>query len=142
MNALTSEQLALLSARVVERKRVLLDDIRRVLKRSGSEHYADLLGGTGDTGDEAAASLLRDVTEAEVVRDVGELSDIAAAQERMAAGEKTDNLFTRNMKQPYVLQRLTQRSYYFQRFFYSTRGCCCSTRSRAVASESSRRSAR
>ncbi len=35
-------------------------------------------------------------------------------------GEKIENLFTRNMKQPYVLQKLTDRSYYFQRFFYST----------------------
>ncbi len=34
--------------------------------------------------------------------------------------EKIDNLFTRNLKQPYVLQRLTDRSYYFQRLFYST----------------------
>ncbi|MER2511247.1 MAG: MBL fold metallo-hydrolase [Nitrosomonas ureae] len=34
--------------------------------------------------------------------------------------EKIDNLFTRNMKQPYILQRLTDRTYYFQRFFYST----------------------
>ena len=36
------------------------------------------------------------------------------------AGEKIEGLFTRNMKQPYVLQRLTDRSYFFQRFFYST----------------------
>jgi glyoxylase-like metal-dependent hydrolase (beta-lactamase superfamily II) len=35
-------------------------------------------------------------------------------------GERIDTLFTRNMKQPYVLQRLSDRSYYFQRFFYST----------------------
>ncbi len=35
-------------------------------------------------------------------------------------GEKIDTLFTRNMEQPYILQRLTDRSYYFQRFFYST----------------------
>jgi len=86
MNALSSEQLARLSARIAERKRVLLDDVRRVLKRSGSEHYADLLGGTADAADEAAASLLRDVREAEVVRDVGELRDIAAAEQRIAAG--------------------------------------------------------
>jgi glyoxylase-like metal-dependent hydrolase (beta-lactamase superfamily II) len=35
-------------------------------------------------------------------------------------GEKIDHLFTRNMQQPYVLQRLTPRSYYVQRLFYST----------------------
>jgi len=35
-------------------------------------------------------------------------------------GQKIESLFTRNMKQPYVLQRLTDRSYFFQRFYYST----------------------
>jgi glyoxylase-like metal-dependent hydrolase (beta-lactamase superfamily II) len=35
-------------------------------------------------------------------------------------GEKIGDLFTRNMNQPYILQRLTKRSYYFQRTFYST----------------------
>ena len=35
-------------------------------------------------------------------------------------GQMIESLFTRNMKQPYVLQRLTDRSYFFQRFFYST----------------------
>jgi glyoxylase-like metal-dependent hydrolase (beta-lactamase superfamily II) len=33
---------------------------------------------------------------------------------------KIENLFERNMKQPYVLQRLTERSYFLQRLFYST----------------------
>lgn len=35
-------------------------------------------------------------------------------------GVKIEALFTRNMKQPYILQRLTDRSYFFQRAFYST----------------------
>jgi glyoxylase-like metal-dependent hydrolase (beta-lactamase superfamily II) len=35
-------------------------------------------------------------------------------------GDKLGDLFRRNMSQPYVLQRLTQRSYYVQRAFYST----------------------
>lgn len=43
-----------------------------------------------------------------------------SAKTPIKPGEKIDNLFTRNMKQPYVLQRLTDRTYYFQRFFYST----------------------
>lgn len=86
MNALTSQQLVTLAGRIAERKRVLLDDIRRVLKRRGAERHADLVGDTSDAGDEAAASLLRDVTEAEVVRDVGEMRDIAAAEARIAAG--------------------------------------------------------
>jgi glyoxylase-like metal-dependent hydrolase (beta-lactamase superfamily II) len=43
-----------------------------------------------------------------------------SAKTPLKAGEKIESLFTRNMKQPYVLQRLTDRSYFFQRFFYST----------------------
>ena len=43
-----------------------------------------------------------------------------SAKTPIKPGEKIDSLFTRNMKQPYVLQRLTDRSYYFQRLFYST----------------------
>ena len=35
-------------------------------------------------------------------------------------GMKIDHLFIRNLKQPYILQRLTDRGYYFQRTFYST----------------------
>jgi DnaK suppressor protein len=86
MNALESEKVKRLQARIAERKQLLLDDVRRVLARSGSERYADLVGEAGDAADEAAASLLRDVTEAEVVRDIGELRDIAAAEARLAAG--------------------------------------------------------
>ena len=35
-------------------------------------------------------------------------------------GLKIGHLFERNLKQPYILQRLTDRAYYFQRTFYST----------------------
>ena len=43
-----------------------------------------------------------------------------SAKAPIKSGMKIEALFTRNMKQPYVLQRLTDRSYFFQRFFYST----------------------
>lgn len=86
MTGLTSHQLERLTARIADRKRLLLEDVRRVLERTGAERYADLVGEVGDAGDEAAASLLRDVREAEIVRDVGELRDIAAAETRIAAG--------------------------------------------------------
>jgi len=86
MSALTEKQLATLTATMSGRKARLLEEIRLVLARSGNEHYADLLGGTHDAGDESVASLLRDVTEAEVIRDVGEVRDIVAAEQRVAAG--------------------------------------------------------
>lgn len=55
MSSLTTDQLEHLSARIAERKRVLLGDVRRVLERTGAERHADLVGEAGDAGDEAAA---------------------------------------------------------------------------------------
>jgi len=43
-----------------------------------------------------------------------------SAKTPLKPGQKIENLFQRNLKQPYVLQRLTDRTYYFQRAFYST----------------------
>lgn len=86
MDALTTEQFTDLALRISTRKRHLHEEIRRVLARSGNERYADLVGEAGDAGDASVAALLRDVTEAEVMRDVLEMRDIVAAEGRMAAG--------------------------------------------------------
>lgn len=85
-NSLTQEQIKQFAQRIEARKSLLVEDIRRVLARTSKEHFVDLIGGSGDAADVAAASLIRDVTEAEVIRDIGEVRDIAAAQERIAAG--------------------------------------------------------
>lgn len=86
MNGLMEEQFAGLTKRLRERKSHLIDEIRQALVRSGNERYADLVGGVGDTGDLAVAALIRDTAEAEVLRDIGEVTDIAGAEERIAAG--------------------------------------------------------
>src|SRR5512146_2921130 len=86
MSGLTQEQLGRLSERLRERKALLLEEIRSGLERSGNASYADLLGGSGDSGDEAVATLLRHVAEAEIVRDIGEVQDIVAAEQRVDAG--------------------------------------------------------
>ncbi|KAA3629745.1 MAG: TraR/DksA family transcriptional regulator [Proteobacteria bacterium] len=85
-NPLTKEQITHFAQRIEARKNLLLDEIRQVLARSSTEHLVDLIGGAGDSGDVAAASVLRDITEAEIIRDVGEVRDIAAAEDRIAAG--------------------------------------------------------
>lgn len=38
----------------------------------------------------------------------------------LAPGDKIDNLHQRNMEQPYILQKIGERTYYVQRYFYST----------------------
>jgi RNA polymerase-binding transcription factor DksA len=86
MKVLISEQLNLLAQQLSVRKSRLLEEIRVALARSHNERYADLVGEAGDAGDESVARLLRDVTEAEIVRDIGEVRDIVAAEARIAAG--------------------------------------------------------
>lgn len=86
MSALSKEQLTELAARIRERKGRLLEEIHQGLARSGKEHYADLVGGAGDAGDDSVASVLRDVNEAGIIRDIGEVRDIVAAESRLAAG--------------------------------------------------------
>jgi glyoxylase-like metal-dependent hydrolase (beta-lactamase superfamily II) len=43
-----------------------------------------------------------------------------SATRHLGAGEKLDRLTSRNLSEPYLLQRLTDRAYWFQRQFYST----------------------
>ena len=86
-HSLTKKQITQFAQRIETRKSLLLDEIRQVLARSSQEHAADLIGGMGDSGDAAAASLLRDITESEIIRDVGEVRDIVAAQQRIAVGQ-------------------------------------------------------
>jgi len=86
MNTLTELQITSLKDWMSKRKSNLLEEIREVLARSGNAHYAELVGGVGDMGDEATASLLRDISEAEVLRDIGEVRDIVAAEQRITDG--------------------------------------------------------
>jgi RNA polymerase-binding protein DksA len=86
MDALTQQDLEHFSGILAARKQQLGAEIRRGLERSGKERYADILAGGGDAGDSSIATLLSDVTFAEVKRDAEEVRDISAAQARIAAG--------------------------------------------------------
>lgn len=43
-----------------------------------------------------------------------------SAEKIISPSEKLNNLFERNMSQPYILQKIGERTYYVQRYFYST----------------------
>lgn len=86
MGNLTQDQLLRLAERMRDRKALLMAEIRGALSQTARSQYVDLLGVGGDAADESVASLLRDITESEVVRDVGEVRDIVAAEQRLAAG--------------------------------------------------------
>ncbi|HGU2644320.1 TPA: MBL fold metallo-hydrolase [Escherichia coli] len=43
-----------------------------------------------------------------------------SAEKIISPSDKLNNLFERNMSQPYILQKIGERTYYVQRYFYST----------------------
>lgn len=86
MTALTTSERDKLASMLNERKQTMRNEIRAGLARMRTEGYEDLLSGTSDAGDEALATLVTDVTNAEVARDAAELHDILAAQARLASG--------------------------------------------------------
>jgi len=86
MNTLTASEREHLTSMLDRREKVLRDEIRAGLKRMRTEGYEDLLSGTSDAGDESLASLMTDITNAEVVRDATELKDILAANARLTDG--------------------------------------------------------
>ncbi len=86
MTPLSPRQMGRLSAKMALRKEALLEEIRQVLEEKGKEHYADIIGGVGDEGDQALATVVADIANAEVSRDILEVRDIAAAEARIAAG--------------------------------------------------------
>ncbi|ENC9971730.1 MBL fold metallo-hydrolase [Escherichia coli] len=43
-----------------------------------------------------------------------------SAEKIISPSNKLNNLFERNMSQPYILQKIGERTYYVQRYFYST----------------------
>lgn len=85
MTTLTDTEREHLTSTLDQREQVLRDEIRAGLTRMRVEGYEDLLSGASDAGDESLASLITDITNAEVVRDASELKDIFAAKARLAA---------------------------------------------------------
>ena len=86
MTTLTSNERAHLEKMMDERKPVLREEIRTGLARMRVEGHEEFLSGTSDAGDESLASLLTDITNAEVARDAVELQDIYGAEARLAVG--------------------------------------------------------
>jgi DnaK suppressor protein len=84
--ALNRRQVEELGAAIDERRRALLEEIRKDVARSRDEQYAALADVTPDSGEEATAHLIADLDQAEISRDVGELRSLEAARRRLADG--------------------------------------------------------
>lgn len=72
---------------LLERQRVLTEEIRGMRARTKDDPFRSLAGEVGDSGDESTASALIDTEHAEADRDLHELRAVEAALERIAVGQ-------------------------------------------------------
>lgn len=83
---LTHEQGIELETVLEARRRALLDELREDAERARRERYGELAGPAPDAGDESVASLISDLEQAELSRDLAELREVEAARHRIEDG--------------------------------------------------------
>lgn len=120
---LTPEQLGRLRALIDARCEALSAEVHGDAARSRDETYGELAGTVADGGDKASADLMSDLDSAELDRDLDELRQLEAAQERLAGGSYgscvdcgEEIAFERLLAQPAALrcvgcQRLYEKTY-------------------------------
>jgi DnaK suppressor protein len=85
--ALTSNQTEKLQHLIDKRRDALLGELREDAARSREHPYAEHAGPAPDTGDESVATLIADLEQADITRDLDEFRGLEAARERIRAGE-------------------------------------------------------
>jgi DnaK suppressor protein len=86
VRALRSAQVEALKRRIARRHEELLGETREDVERSRAETYGALAGPVTDMADCASAALLSDLNQAEISRDVREVSELEAALARIDEG--------------------------------------------------------
>ena len=86
MADLTKDQLEQLKAKLLDRQRLLVEEVRDKREQAAAEGNDEPLGGVGDAGDESVLRMNTDLDITEAGRDVEELRDIDAALRRMDDG--------------------------------------------------------
>jgi RNA polymerase-binding transcription factor DksA len=84
--ALTPQQTEELRGMIDRRRRALENEIREDVAKARGEEFRDIAGAVPDPGDESVATLIQDLDQADVSRDVNELRELEAAVQRMAEG--------------------------------------------------------
>ncbi|MFA5521456.1 MAG: TraR/DksA family transcriptional regulator [Castellaniella sp.] len=84
---LTDAQRRQLAARIAERKELLLGEIRQVSHRSQHDLDVDQISRSGQIGHAAAIALRQGIAEAEILRDIEEVRDIVAAEQRLESSQ-------------------------------------------------------
>src|SRR5438552_5596883 len=84
--ALTPNQAEKLQHLIDKRRDALLAELREDAARSREHPYAEHAGPAPDAGDESVATLIADLEQADVTRDLGEFRALEAARERIRDG--------------------------------------------------------
>jgi RNA polymerase-binding transcription factor DksA len=84
--ALTQKQADQLRGMIESRRAVLLAELREDAARTRDMPYAEHAGPAPDSGDESVATLIADLEQADVSRDLDEFRAIEAARERLKDG--------------------------------------------------------
>jgi DnaK suppressor protein len=87
MPELTDKQIQTLRQRMLDRQRVLVDEVKEQRSRTVEDGNEDVLGGVGDAGDESVQRMAVDLHLQEAGRDLEELRDIDTALRRLDGGE-------------------------------------------------------
>jgi RNA polymerase-binding transcription factor DksA len=84
--ALTERQAQQLAKQIEERRNVLLAELREDAERTREQPYSEHAGAAPDSGDESVATLIADLEQADVTRDLDEFRALEAARARMRDG--------------------------------------------------------
>jgi DnaK suppressor protein len=83
---LTSHQTEQLRTLIEERRETLLAEMREDATRAREQPYSEHAGPAPDTGDESVATLIADLEQADLTRDLEEFRTLDAARERLHDG--------------------------------------------------------
>jgi RNA polymerase-binding transcription factor len=84
---LTQHETKELGKLIDQRRTALLAELREDAARAREQPYAEHAGPAPDTGDESVASLIADLEQADITRDLGEFRALESARKRMREGE-------------------------------------------------------
>src|SRR3954464_4904263 len=84
---LTQHQTQELGHLIDQRRTALLNELREDAARAREQPYAEHAGTAPDTGDESVATLIADLEQADMTRDLDESRALEAARERLKSGE-------------------------------------------------------
>ena len=84
--ALTQKQTQELHTAIEQRRAALITELREDVERVRNDNFEDLAGAAPDAGDESVATLIADLEQADLTRDLDEFRTLDAARERLQDG--------------------------------------------------------